>query len=298
MTQLRVYTSRLLGREPSLVLHGGGNTSLKTTATNLFGEAEEIIRIKGSGWDLATIEAPGLPALRLNPLRRLRALAALDDPQMVNQLRSQLLDMRAPDPSVETLLHAFLLHRYIDHTHADAVLTLTNQPDGERLVRELYGARVGIVPYIMPGFRLAVACAEIYERDPSVIGLILLRHGVFSFADNARDSYRRMLEIVSLAEAVRRGTAPPARGAAAAGIVAASAHAATAVAPAIAARAAHTPAAEGAVRLVGARPAQRPARARLASQLPGRRQRRGAGVRGPPRSRRASPARALSPRTM
>ncbi len=198
---LRIYTSRLLGRDPALVLHGGGNTSLKTTAADLFGEAEEIIRIKGSGWDLATIEAAGLPALRLGPLRRLRALAALDDPQMVNQLRAQLLDMRSPDPSVETLLHAFLPHRYIDHTHADAVLTLTNQPEGERLVRELYGARVGIVPSIMPGFRLAVACAEAFERDPTVIGLVLLRHGVFSVADSARDSYRRMLEIVSLAEA-------------------------------------------------------------------------------------------------
>jgi rhamnose utilization protein RhaD (predicted bifunctional aldolase and dehydrogenase)/NAD(P)-dependent dehydrogenase (short-subunit alcohol dehydrogenase family) len=197
----RVYSSRLLGEDPELVMHGGGNTSVKALATNLFGEVEDILHVKGSGWDLATIEGPGLPALRLAPLRRLRQLSTLTDMEMVNQLRSQLLDARAPDPSVEALLHAFLPHRFIDHTHADAILTLTNQPGGERIIRDLYGERVGIVPYIMPGFRLAKVCADIYEQNPDVIGLILLKHGVFSFGDSAQESYARMLELVGMAEA-------------------------------------------------------------------------------------------------
>lgn len=196
----RVYTSRLLGQDAELVLHGGGNTSVKDTCPDLLGEPTRVLFIKGSGWDLATIEAPGLPAVRLDPLLRLRRLERLSDPDMVNELRAQLLDSRAPDPSVEALLHAFLPHKYVDHTHADAVLTLTNQPRGEELVREVYGKRVGIVPYVMPGFQLAKLCAEIYEKDPSVEGLVLLRHGIFSFGESAKQSYDRMISLVQAAE--------------------------------------------------------------------------------------------------
>lgn len=196
----RVYTSRLLGADPDLVLHGGGNTSCKATARNLVGEEMEVLYIKGSGWDLATIEAPGFPAVDLAYLRKLRALDALSDPDMVNELRTHMMNAASPTPSVEALLHAFLPHRFIDHTHADAALALTNQPDGEAIVRKLYGGRVGIVPYIMPGFALAKRCAEIYEENPKVEGLILLKHGVFSMGETAEESYRRMIDIVSRAE--------------------------------------------------------------------------------------------------
>lgn len=196
----RVYTSRLLGQDPELVLHGGGNTSAKDVAKDILGEETRVIYIKGSGWDLGTIEAPGLPAVRLDPLLRLRKLDKLSDPDMVNELRAQLLDSKAPDPSVEALLHAFLPHRYVDHTHADAVLTLTNQPNGEALVREVYGNRVGIVPYVMPGFQLAKLCAEVYESNPDVEGLVLLRHGIFSFGETAKQSYDRMISLVQAAE--------------------------------------------------------------------------------------------------
>ena len=203
---LRVYTTRLLGRDPLLVLHGGGNTSVKTRAKDDLGNEHEVIAVKGSGWDMADIEPQGLPAVKLEPLRKLRALAELSDEAMVNVQRLNLLDAGAPNPSVETLLHAFLPHKFIDHTHAAAVLSLVDQPDGEALAREVYDGRMGIVPYIAPGFGLAKAAAEVYEQNPGVEGLILHKHGIFTFGANAREAYERMIEMVSLAEArLRQG---------------------------------------------------------------------------------------------
>jgi rhamnulose-1-phosphate aldolase/alcohol dehydrogenase len=201
---LRVYTSRLIGRDTSLVMHGGGNTSLKGVVTTLLGDKVEALFIKGSGWDLDSIEPPGLPPVRLAELRRLRALPALSDEEMVNQLRVSLFDAGAPNPSVETLLHAFLPHRYIDHSHADIALVVTNQPheggEAEALAREAFGPRFAVVPYVMPGFALAKLAAEVYERDPSVEGLVLLNHGLFTFADDARTAYERMIEAADRAE--------------------------------------------------------------------------------------------------
>jgi rhamnose utilization protein RhaD (predicted bifunctional aldolase and dehydrogenase)/NAD(P)-dependent dehydrogenase (short-subunit alcohol dehydrogenase family) len=197
---LRVYTSRLLGSDPKLVLHGGGNTSVKTTLPDLFGEAVEALCVKGSGWDMAAIEPAGLPALRLAPLRRLRGRAGLSDEDMVRLLRANLLDPGAPNPSVETLLHAFLPHKYVDHTHANAVLSLADQSDAAERCADLYGRRMGIVPYIMPGFLLAKKAAEIFEADPAVEGLVLIKHGIFTFGDSAREAYERMIAAVSLAE--------------------------------------------------------------------------------------------------
>ena len=197
---LRVYTSRLLGGDPRLVLHGGGNTSVKTVRHDLLGEPAEVLCVKGSGWDLGNIEPAGLPAVRLAPLRKLRGRDALSDEDMVRIQRANLLDPGAPNPSVETLLHAFLPHKYIDHTHATAVLSLADQPDAAERCADLYGPLLGIVPYIMPGFLLAKKAAEIYEAAPAVEGLVLLKHGVFSFGDTARDAYERMIAIVRLAE--------------------------------------------------------------------------------------------------
>ncbi len=197
---LRVYTSRLLGRDKRLVLHGGGNTSVKTLATDLIGDAVEVLCVKGSGWDMGAIEPAGLPAVRLAPLRRLRARESLSDEDMVNFQRTNLIDAGAPNPSVETLLHAFLPHKYIDHTHSTAVLSLADQPDCAEACRAIYGSTMGLVPYIMPGFALAKKAAEIYEDDPSVEGLILLKHGIFTFGATAREAYERMIAMVSLAE--------------------------------------------------------------------------------------------------
>lgn len=198
---LRVYTSRLVGGDRRLVLHGGGNTSVKTMCPDIFGDPVEVLCVKGSGWDLDSIEPAGLPAVRLDALRRLRDLDALSDEDMVNVQRCNLLDSTAPNPSVETLLHAFLPHKFIDHTHSSAVLALTDQANGAEICRELYGDRAALVPYIMPGFALAKKAAEIQAAHPDCEGMILLKHGIFSFGGTARQSYERMIALVSEAEA-------------------------------------------------------------------------------------------------
>ncbi len=197
---LRVYTTRLLGQDPRLVLHGGGNTSVKTKLADLNGEDVDVLCVKGSGWDMGTIEPAGLPAVRLKPLLKLRGREKLSDEEMVRLQRANLIDPASPNPSVEALLHAFIPHKFIDHTHSTAVLALTDQPDGEALCREVYGKRVGYVPYLMPGFGLAKAAAEVFDADPSVEGLILVKHGIFSFGADARQAYERMIALVTSAE--------------------------------------------------------------------------------------------------
>ncbi|MCZ7564284.1 MAG: bifunctional aldolase/short-chain dehydrogenase [Burkholderiales bacterium] len=200
---LRVYTSRLLGRDRSLVLHGGGNTSVKLDVRNRFGEDEAILYVKGSGWDLATIEPAGFSPVRLAHVVRLAGLDRLSDPDMVNELATHMLDAAAPMPSIETILHGCLPFKYVDHTHADAVLAVTNTPDGARRVREIYGDEVLVVPYLMPGFDLAQAVARAYRREatPRTLGVVLLKHGIFAFGASAREAYERMIALVSRAEA-------------------------------------------------------------------------------------------------
>jgi rhamnose utilization protein RhaD (predicted bifunctional aldolase and dehydrogenase)/NAD(P)-dependent dehydrogenase (short-subunit alcohol dehydrogenase family) len=210
---LRTYTARLLGADPTLVLHGGGNTSVKTTATDLFGDSLEVLCVKGSGWDLATIEPAGHPAVRLEPLRRLRALERLSDEEMVNAQRQNLLDSAAPNPSVETLLHAFMGAKFIDHTHSVDVLAIADQPDAERLAAQIWGGKVACVPYVMPGFVLAKLAAEVLEAHTDVEGLVLLKHGVFSFGATARESYERMIALVGAAQDYLAAKAPLARSA-------------------------------------------------------------------------------------
>ena len=177
----RVYTSRLLGRERSLVLHGGGNTSVKLREANLFGEQQEVLYVKGSGWDLETIEAAGFSPVALDYVRRLAELSALPDAQMVNELNTHMLRAGAPSPSIETILHAILPYPYVDHTHADAVLAVSNTPDGVKHIRDVYGERVVVIPYLMAGFDLAAHCAREFPKlaGPNTIGMVLLSHGIF-----------------------------------------------------------------------------------------------------------------------
>jgi len=198
----RVYTSRLLGRDPALVLHGGGNTSVKVRETNLFGEEEEILYIKSSGADLATITPQDFVPLRTQHLRRLVRLRSLSDKDMVRELLLSKTDPSSSNPSVEALLHAILPGKFVDHTHADALISVMNSPDGESRVREIYGDRVVIVPYAMPGFQLARLCAEIFSRElkPQTVGIVLMHHGLCTFGEEARQSYERMIELVDLAE--------------------------------------------------------------------------------------------------
>ncbi len=203
---LRVYTSRLLGNEPRLVQHGGGNTSVKTRSRDVLGEEIDVLCVKGSGWDLGNIEPAGLPAVKLEPLLALRRLDTLSDEAMVNAQRAALLDSTAPTPSVETLLHAWIAHKFVDHTHANAVLALTDQPDGEALCRDLYGQRLAVAPYCMAGFSLAQLAAKVFDSDSRAEGMILLKHGIFSWGADARESYERMIEFVDMAEErLRRG---------------------------------------------------------------------------------------------
>jgi len=199
---LRVYTSRLLGRDPSLVLHGGGNTSVKITEKNILGEDETLLYVKGSGWDLETIDRPGFSPVKLDHLIKLADLEQLSDPQMVNELRSNMTLASAPTPSVEAILHATLPFKYVDHTHADAIVTITNTEKGEQRIREIYGDEVVIIDYIMPGFDLAKLCAEEFKKQAhdKTIGMVLLNHGIFSFADDAKESYDRMIYLVDKAE--------------------------------------------------------------------------------------------------
>jgi len=204
---LRVYTTRLLGGEPRLVLHGGGNTSVKTRAVDVVGESWEVLRVKGSGWDMAVIEPAGLPAVKLAPLLKTRHRDRLSDKDMVTLLRANLIDPESPNPSVETLLHAFLPHKYIDHTHSTAVLAIVDQSASRALSKTVFGGKVVFVPYIMPGFALAKRALEVFDQDPGVEGLILDEHGVFTFGATARQAYDRMIYYVTLAEDYIRDSA-------------------------------------------------------------------------------------------
>ncbi|MCK4809942.1 MAG: bifunctional aldolase/short-chain dehydrogenase [Candidatus Omnitrophica bacterium] len=200
--QLRVYTSQLLGQEPDLVLHGGGNTSVKVKETNLFGESEELLYVKGSGWNLATIEAAGFAPVKLDVLKRMAELEQLSDTEMVKNQRAAMINPAAPNPSVEAILHAIIPFKYVDHTHADAVVTITNTEKGEEKIRQIYGSRVLIIPYVMPGFVLA---KKVYELTRDIDwgrfeAMILLNHGVFTFNNDPKKSYERMIDIVSEAE--------------------------------------------------------------------------------------------------
>ena len=199
---LRVYTSRLLGRDSSLVLHGGGNTSVKIIEKNILSLEEEILYVKGSGWDLEFIEKAGFSPVRMDHMLNLSRLDSLSDPQMVNELKTQLTNASSPSPSVETILHAALPYKFVDHTHSDAVVTITNTLTGEDRIREIYGDRVVIIPYVMPGFDLAKEVVKIFSKQSSdkTEGMILMNHGIFSFGENAKESYDRMISLVSEAE--------------------------------------------------------------------------------------------------
>lgn len=207
---LRTYTSRLLGSEPRLVLHGGGNTSVKTTMRDVFGDEVRVVCVKGSGRDLGNIDPQGHPAVRLDPLFRLRTFERLSDEDMVNAVRQNLLDSLAPTPSIETLLHAYLPHKFVDHTHAVSSTVLANQPDGEARCAAVFGGRVAWVPYVMPGFELARVAADVYDAAPQVQGLLLAKHGLFTMADTAQGAYSLMTEFITLAEeeVARHGPLP------------------------------------------------------------------------------------------
>jgi len=197
---LRVYTTRLLGRNSELVLHGGGNTSVKTTIKDIDGKNYDVLCVKGSGWDMAEIEPAGLPAVKLNPLLSLKNKKYLSDEDMVAYQKRNLIDIKSPNPSVETFLHAFLPFKFVDHTHSDAIMDITNRSNGRDLCKKIFGPMVSIVPYVMPGFGLAQKINEVYKKNPNINCLILLNHGIFTFDNDAKKSYDLMIKYVSIAE--------------------------------------------------------------------------------------------------
>ncbi len=197
---LRVYTTRLLGRNPELVLHGGGNTSVKTTVRDVDGKNYKVLCVKGSGWDMAEIEPAGLPAVKIEPLLAFKNKKNLSDEDMVAYQKKNLIDIKSPNPSVETFLHAFLPFKFVDHTHSDAIMNVTNRPNGVQFCKKIFGKKVSIVPYVMPGFGLAKKIQEVYSKNPNINCLILLNHGIFTFANDAKTSYNLMIKYVSDAE--------------------------------------------------------------------------------------------------
>lgn len=200
---MRAYTSRLLGQEPALVQHGGGNTSVKVTRLNLFGDREDLLYVKGSGWDLATIEPAGFAPVKMDLLLRMARLTELSDADMVREQKAAMTNPSAPTPSVEAILHAIIPYKFVEHTHSDAVVTLTNTPDGEKFAREVFGDKVLIIPYVMPGFVLARTVFE-KTRDldwQTCEGMVLLNHGIFSFHDDPKIAYENMIRLVTRAEA-------------------------------------------------------------------------------------------------
>jgi rhamnose utilization protein RhaD (predicted bifunctional aldolase and dehydrogenase)/NAD(P)-dependent dehydrogenase (short-subunit alcohol dehydrogenase family) len=199
--KMRVYTSQLLGQDENLVMHGGGNTSVKLTEKGKLG-VDDLLYIKGSGWDLETIEEKGFAPVKMDALLKMVQLEQLSDAEMVYLQRASMTNPFAPNPSVEALLHALIPLNYVDHTHADAVVTITNTPDGAKYLQQIYGDRILVIPYVMPGFLLA---KEIFKRTRNVDwaqldGMILMNHGVFTFDDDAEASYLKMIKLVNKAE--------------------------------------------------------------------------------------------------
>lgn len=198
---LRTYTSRLIGADPNLVLHGGGSTSVKLKHKNILREDQEILFVKGRGVDLSTVEPQSFVGLDLAFLKKFRRLDKLDDAEMENQLQICKLHPSALSPSVESLLHAFLPHRYVDHCHADSILILTSQPNGMDLVRDVLGPRVAAFPYRMSGLSWAKKAADAYDRNPDLEAIVMGNHGIFTFGEDAARSYTTMIDCVNRAAA-------------------------------------------------------------------------------------------------
>jgi len=196
-----VYSSRLIGREPSLVLWGGGNTSLKGTATDHRGRSLDVMFIKASGADLKDADRRHYPPVRMEDILATRDREDMDVREMVAYVTRALLEPGSPRPSIETLLHGFLPHAAVHHTHADAILAFADNRRAAELVAEVYGPDVFLVPYVIPGFRLSALTADLAERNPAATGCVLAHHGLVTWGATCRESYERHVELVARAEA-------------------------------------------------------------------------------------------------
>lgn len=200
--ELRAYTSRLIGLDRALVLHGGGNTSVKTTVTDVFGKEVEAIFVKASGFDLAKMGTEGFTGLELEPLLRLAELKVLSDPDMVREVKRSQFEPSAANASIEAIVHAVIPHKFVDHSHADAILTLSNSAIPATIWTEIFGKSVAVLPYVKPGFDLALQIKSFLDAGgfENCDGLVLENHGLFTFSENAQDAYTRHIELVDIAE--------------------------------------------------------------------------------------------------
>lgn len=200
--ELRAYTSQLIGLDPALVLHGGGNTSVKTTYRDVFGADIPALFVKASGFDLAKMWTEGFTALALEPLLRLADLDRLSDPDMVREVKRTQFDPTAANASIEAIVHAVIPHRFVDHSHADAILTLSNGQFGSGIWAELFGDRLAVLPYVKPGFDLAKQIKAFRDKGgfDDCTGLVLEHHGLFTFSEDAEEAYTRHIEFVEIAE--------------------------------------------------------------------------------------------------
>ena len=199
------HFSRLIGGDTNLVLHGGGNSSVKASRPDITGQDREAIFVKGSGWDMGSLEVPGLTPLDLPRLKQLLELRELSDVDMMRELSAAKLDPGSPNPSVETLLHAFIPFRAVQHSHADVIVTLTNlagmnAPD--EVVRNIFGDEVIVIPYVMPGFDLAQEVRENWasQFNDGTQGMVLLNHGLFTFGDDSQTAYEKHMQLIKKAE--------------------------------------------------------------------------------------------------
>ncbi|MCI0414123.1 class II aldolase/adducin family protein, partial [bacterium] len=206
-----IYVSRLLGNEPDLVLHGGGNTSVKTTTLDVMGAPQTTLFVKGSGFDLSGITSEGFSGILLDPLKRMRSLEKLPDNEMIRELRRHLFNPDSPVPSVEAFLHAFIPSKFIVHTHPASILGLTNQENAAAKVQEALGSNVSTVPYVRAGFGLAKLAAEAFDRQSKAAGMVLLQHGLVTWGDSAEEAYAATIELVSKAENWWNGRMPAAK---------------------------------------------------------------------------------------
>ena len=206
-----VERSRWLGADRSLVVYGGGNTSAKGIAVDVDGLDQDVMWVKASGFDMRVADESGYPAVRLRPLLDLRDVSQMSDEEMTEALRLALLDPDAARPSIETLMHAFLPYRHIDHVHADAICALTNHKDGPRVVREALGDGWGYVDWMRTGFPLSTVVADLAGCE----GIVLAHHGLVTWADDSDACYARTIETVARAEAFvtehRIAAGPPPR---------------------------------------------------------------------------------------
>lgn len=199
---LRAYSSKLIGADRQLVLHGGGNTSVKSTHIDHFGDSQDIIWVKASGFDLSLMGPEGFTALDIKKLLKCATLKSMSDPDMVNEVLCARLDAKAAGASIEAIAHALIPFKYVDHSHADAILTISNSPSGAERFKEIFGDRVLVLPYIKPGFDLAKQFNDVIENNDlsNWEAVILEHHGIFTYSDSAHDSYDKMISIVDEAE--------------------------------------------------------------------------------------------------